>query len=77
MKKIVLWFSIQAYLPTMLSLTSCIGRLKSPLFHRQTYLKMGYNNFSLMVNTPIIIRGVEEIIDKYDIFLLGNNFNLK
>lgn len=76
MQKLFLWLNIQAYLSIMISLTSSIVRFKSPLFHSPTSRKMAYNNhFSLMVNTPIIIRGVEEIVDKYDIFLLGNYFN--
>jgi len=27
--------------------------------------------FSLMVNTPVVIRGMKDIVDKYDVFLLG------
>ena len=67
-----LLFFIQAYFTIIMSLSTSIRRLiKSPPFNRVATLKMKSDHFSLMINTPIIIRGLEDIVNKYDIFLLG------
>ena len=67
-----LLFFIQAYFTIIMSLSTSIRRLiKSPQCNRVATLKMKSDHFSLMINTPIIIRGLEDIVNKYDIFLLG------
>ena len=39
--------------------------------YKTPFSRLYSSRFNLLLDTPIIIRGLEEVVDRYDIFLLG------
>jgi ribonucleotide monophosphatase NagD (HAD superfamily) len=45
-------------------------RVNSLSSHRHSFSLQSFSSFDLLMDTPVVLRGVADIVDRYDIFLL-------